>query len=84
MRRKGREREVILIEHLLCALDPAGHIPTLFSCSSLQGSALRRQVGKGEIACCESHGYVCRAKVQTWVSLISEQMLFHYIHLVGF
>ena len=30
------------------------------------------------------HGYVGRASVQTWVSLVSELRLFDYIHLVGF
>lgn len=32
----------------------------------------------------KSHGYVDRARVQTWVSLVSELRLFDYIHLVGF
>ena len=30
IRRKGRERDLILIEHLLRALDATGHIPILY------------------------------------------------------
>lgn len=44
-----------------------------------------RQVRKGEVTRCEVAQQVCGgARVQTWASLDSELMLFHYIHLAGF
>ena len=63
MRRKGREREVILIEHLLCALDATGHIPILYLVLQQPAREYVEETSEKSLAVKSHHGYVDRKSV---------------------